>query len=285
MLYIQKGLKQSTMYAVKKTLPEVLDAWNDKKYTVTAENLHQIKSNNAWYAISGEMDTCRRSNAGVLGRDSLAIDLDYINSKITSQRGLFETISNLFNFNWYLYPTISNGIKGMRYRLVIPLISPVDANNYKLLMQGLNIALVKANIIEEIDNSNFRIAQLFGLPVKTQYSPPLLILHHKGVMLDYQNIIVECADFIKEYDATQRKYHASRKDKQTQGAKLIQQGINGVQEGNRNNYMYTLAKYWINCGIDDTQGLLDYMELINSHYVTPPLDTEELQKILKSAMK
>lgn len=81
--------------------------------------------------IAGEMKALKRKNENVVSRDCAILDLDDV---ILSESDLVEVIKHKFNkFDYVLYPTVSHGIKGVRYRIVLPLSQSVGEREYILV--------------------------------------------------------------------------------------------------------------------------------------------------------
>ena len=78
-----------------------------------AEKQKELKTIVADGFISGEMVSLSRKNENVKSRDCLILDLDDV---IVSREELIESIqSKMAKFEYILYPSISHGIKGVRY--------------------------------------------------------------------------------------------------------------------------------------------------------------------------
>src|SRR5699024_7459384 len=111
-------------------------------------------------------------------RDCLILDLDDV---VVSEKELVAFVRKKFSkFDYILYPSISNGLKGVRYRFVLPLGIDVKEPEYKLLINFFSKKVFEG-ILKEIDESNAVWSQLQLLPVLTQYNSKNSIIISKGV--------------------------------------------------------------------------------------------------------
>lgn len=83
-------------------------------------------------------------------------------------------------FAWYLYPTAKNGMRGTRARLIIPLDTPANKEQYEALAYGLTNYLIQQGTLTGADKSSFRFGQLFGLPIRNQFAKGSLVRINRG---------------------------------------------------------------------------------------------------------
>ena len=123
---------QPKMNVIEMPLLAYFRDFKPQEYKVTnlsEEQLKTIKKSRLGGFISGEMSQPTRRNENLLSRDAIIIDLDDV--KVTEDE-LLAKFSKLKN-EFIAYPSISNGIKGVRYRLIMPLDKPVtDAKTYQV---------------------------------------------------------------------------------------------------------------------------------------------------------
>ena len=128
------------------------------------------KRKNMKGAIIGELSENRRSNATMISRTALLIDFDYIKPKYTTREQLLSVLAT-FRLKMFVYPSMGNGLKGLRYRICIPLDKPLDDKDlYEATVSYFNNGFKRAGILRKIDGSNKTWSQLAGLPVLTQFS-------------------------------------------------------------------------------------------------------------------
>ncbi|EME3580551.1 primase C-terminal domain-containing protein [Enterococcus faecium] len=187
--------------------------------------------------ISGEMKALIRKNENVLTRDCLVLDLDDV---LVNEERLIEAIRERFKaFQYVLYSSISNGLKGVRYRLLLPLDESVKEQEYKLLIRFFSNKILN-QIIGKMDESNSTWSQLMLLPVSTQYSKANIIVNESEKCLPVQNLLKGAKTWQSEqepqkqvYDTTRFKRGAYRYRNST--TQLFESLVFGCAEGNRNN--------------------------------------------------
>lgn len=294
MLYIQEGFKTHDMKLVTENLQDLLSAWEPSRINLTAETLADYKSTCACYAFSGELKDNTRNNDNVINRDAVALDLDFLASDI-DDHNIYNKLEELLkNFEWYLYPSISNGFKGVRYRLVIPVSHPLENGaDYKIVISFLNDMLFSKNIISGVDNSNKTLSQLFGLPICNQFYPHDLdiVRKHEGQAMPTNPATVQAMrDKLKEDSKTnseRQRLPSTNKSGHysTYTARLLNEFIAGIGEGQRNNKMLELASYLVGIGFNNIDAMYDFMQVMNVNYLVPPLPDEEVASTLRSALK
>lgn len=170
---------QTNMNVIEMPLLAYFRDFKPQEYKVTnlsKEQLETIKKSRLGGFISGEMSQPTRRNENLLSRDAIIIDLDDV--KVTEDE-LLAKFSKLKN-EFIAYPSISNGIKGVRYRLIMPLDKPVtDAKTYKVLVNFISRVLLK-EILGEPDVSNQTWSQIMLLPCLTEYNTADKIIVHDG---------------------------------------------------------------------------------------------------------
>lgn len=293
MLYTQRGLRTNLMTPSPKDLAYYLENYRPERINLSGDSLAKYKATNIYYAFAGELKNSIRKNANVLNRTAVALDLDFITEGLDDFT-LYDSLKLNLNFKWWLYPTISNGFKGLRYRLIIPLATPIySEEDYKTLVAVVNYALQEKGILTRVDPSNKTWAQLFGLPVANQHYPASLDLVRSkpGELFPSDGeTLATFKDFLKtEGIKASSSYSPSvgriSSKKKTYTAKLLTDFIQGITEGNRNNKMLELASYLIGIGLDNSNNIYNFLQVMNANYITPPLDNKELTSILKSAIK
>ncbi|APG70008.1 hypothetical protein LDE04_05170 [Lactobacillus delbrueckii subsp. lactis] len=279
-VYIEQGLTSKNMFVSKYGLEECLfRAETSPAVNITEENCDRIKAIQGYYAISGEMVKLEHGTDNIISRDALALDLDDVSPQDFDD--LEDEIRGLFNVAWYLYPTAKNGLKGTRARLIIPLDTPANKEQYEALAYGLTSYLIDQGTLTRADKSSFRFGQLFGLPIKNQFTKGSLVRINRGKLFPTGSYTA-----FKEPEKPSRAgNYSTRSGGQSYGASLLDRVFNGIPEGERNNSMFELACYFIKIGVQNQTGLLDYLRLINSNYLSPPLGDDELIHVFESARK
>lgn len=281
-VYIEQGLTSKNMFISDYDLEEcLLRAGTVPAVNITEENCDHIKATQGCYAISGEMVKLEHGTKNIVSRDALALDLDDVSPEIADFDDLENEIRGMFNVAWYLYPTARNGLRGTRGRLIIPLDTPANEEQYEALARGLTNYLIDQGVLTGADESSFRFGQLFGLPIKNQFTKGNLVRINRGKLFPTKSYTA-----FKEPEKPSRAgNYSTRSGGQSYGASLLDRVFNGIPEGERNNSMFELACYFVKIGVQNQTGLLDYLRLINSNYFSPPLGDDELIHVFESARK
>lgn len=291
MFYIQKGFKNSIMHGMNGNLTDYLKSYDPPCFNVDDDNIKQVKES-LEYAYVGRLKDGKRGNDSIISRDIIALDLDNIATAITTREELENALENVLGrLNYVLYPTIKNGLKGLRYRLLINT-PPLLPSTYETVAKGFIYWLIDNKVIgDDWDESGARAAQLFSLPVSNQFSILPLVTYHDGEKLDASTIKQLIPEFKKMIAKHENKDRGSfsflttnSKAKRGYGALLMENVINGIHEGERNNTMNKIIYYWLKQGMNEN-ALFNLITLLNSAYFQPSLSDEEIAKIFRSAVK
>lgn len=189
--------------------------------------------------ISGDMKALVRNNNNLVSRDCLILDLDDV---IINEKELIKVIHDKFNkFQYVLYPSISHGIKGVRYRLVLPLDAGVNELEYKLLIHYANNMMLKG-IIGQSDSSNATWSQIMLLPTITQcVAYESLIINESDKQLPVIQLLDGADKWNKEHTPQPKNYVNPSRFKRgghryrNATTELFESLVVGCGEGNRNN--------------------------------------------------
>ncbi|WP_270849872.1 primase alpha helix C-terminal domain-containing protein [Lactobacillus delbrueckii] len=281
-VYIEQGLTSKNMFISDYELKEcLLRAGTVPAVNITEENCDHIKATQGCYAISGEMVKLEHGTKNIVSRNALALDLDDVSPQIADFDDLEDEIRGVLKGTWYLYPTAKNGLKGIRARLIIPLDTPANKEKYEALARGLTNYLINQGVLTGADESSFRFGQLFGLPIRNQFTKGDLVRINRGKLLSTESYTA----FIKPEKPSRAGNYPTRNGGQYYGARLLDRVFSGIPEGERNNSMFELACYYVGIGVQNQAGLLNYLRLINSNYFSPPLGDDELIHVFESARK
>lgn len=281
-VYIEQGLTSKNMFESDYSLEQcLLRAGTVPAVNITEGNCDHIKATQGCYAISGEMVKLEHGTKNIVSRDALALDLDDVSPQIANFDDLEDEIRGVLKGTWYLYPTAKNGLKGIRARLIIPLDTPANEEQYTALARGLTNYLIDQGVLTGADESSFRFGQLFGLPIRNQFTKGDLVRINRGKLLSTGSYTA----FIKPEKPSRAGNYPARSGGQSYGAKLLDRTFNGIPDGQRNNSMFELACYHLSTGVQNQTGLLNYLRLINSNYFSPPLGDDELIHVFESARK
>lgn len=162
-IYIQTGTNTSLLNAEKVDDPfKWLAEYRPQQFS---GRLDSFKKDKAKYFISGFIEPNESGsltrNDDMLIRRSLII-MDYDDMTITDAEFLATVKDKLSDFNYIVYPSVSNGLKekGTRYRLVLQPNRPLVDFEYKHMIKQVS-DLVGINLN---DHSNYTWSQPQGLP-------------------------------------------------------------------------------------------------------------------------
>lgn len=240
--------------------------------------------------IAGGMKALIRKNENLINRDCLILDLDDVT---VSEIDLIAAIKQkLAKFAYVLYPSVSHGLKGVRYRLVIPLDKPVNEQEYKLLIYFFSNKILEG-IIHNADQSNLTWSQIQLLPVLTQYIKQEQIIVHDGEKLFPISEGLDTAKrWLKDYkqDAdkvTSRKLYQNTSQFKKGGSRyrnttteLFESIVTGCEEGNRNNRIAQITGGLLARAVD-VKAVLELVKVAN-RYFTKPLSEKEVEKTFYS---
>lgn len=243
--------------------------------------------------IAGEMKALIRKNENLINRDCLILDLDDV---IVSEIDLIAAIKQkLAKFAYVLYPSVSHGLKGVRYRLVIPLNKPVNEQEYKLLIYFFSNKILDG-IIHTADQSNLTWSQIQLLPVLTQYIKEEQIIIHDGENLfPVSDGLGTAKRWLKDYKqdtggVTSRKLYKNTSQFKKGGSRyrnttteLFESIVSGCEEGNRNNRIAQITGGLLVRAVD-VSAVLELVKVANQ-YFTEPLSEKEVEETFYSIAK
>lgn len=260
------------------------------RYQVTKlskEQLNNIKLKQLRGFISGAMREPIRNNDNLINRDAFILDLDDVVITESELLAYFERMKAKGK-QFIAYPSISNGLKGVRYRLILPLDEPVtDENIYKMCIQFINEILLKS-MIGKPDNSNGTWSQLMLLPCLTEYNTAEKIIIHDGEKWKLKAFINQAKE--NGYQERENPTEWTEKPYTEYTGKYLSKLDEymhllafGVQEGERNNTIARVVGYLFarDVNVHTIQKLVYNMNEAGGE----PLPTEEVDNIIISVAK
>lgn len=281
MIYIGKARPSILESPINKDIMTFFKEYEPRKIKVSEDEEEQkrLKTTVLLGFISGEMQALIRKNENVISRDSLIIDLD--NVTVTEGEMIAKLSDKLKQLNYILYPTISHGLKGVRYRLVVPLDHAVNEQEYKCLLNFFfNQTL--ADIIGEADQSNFTWSQMMLLPYISQYTSgnPILIYEGANVVTDKLLAHAEQAESSKRQREPSNPFRKSGSRKRNATTELFESLVVGCEEGNRNNRIAQITGGLLVRAVDVAL-VLELVKIANNHFIEP-LKEEEVEQTFYS---
>lgn len=232
--------------------------------------------------IAGKMKALIRKNDNLIYRDCLILDLDDV---IVSEKQLIDSVATeLKGLKFVLYPSVSHGLKGVRYRLIVPLDRAVNEKDYRSLLE-IFFNKILSKVIRTVDKSNFTWSQIMLLPCITQYSnkDQLLICEGKR-KLPVDEVLL----YMKDHTAKKRKAPVNKFQKggsryRNTTTELFESLVAGCEEGNRNNLITSITGGLLARAVD-VAAVLELVKVANS-YFTEPLSEEEIEATFFSIAK
>ncbi|MHC5250052.1 primase C-terminal domain-containing protein [Enterococcus sp. LJL90] len=229
--------------------------------------------------IAGKMSARVRKNENLVYRDCLILDLDDV---VVSEETLIQTIHKLLSdVSYVLYPTISHVLKGVRYRLVIPLDGAVKEADYKLLVRFFSEKLLKS-VLKNVDLSNGTWSQIQLLPVFTQHVHKGQVIIHEietpfplsQTLETARNWVVPQTKGKPVKNLNQFKKGGSRYRNAT--TELFESLVSGGEVGNRNNRIAAITGGLLARAVNVT-AVFELVKVANQ-YFDEPLPEEEVEE-------
>lgn len=235
--------------------------------------------------IIGKMSKIVRKNENLISRNCLILDLDDV---IVSEDELIKSIhARLEKLEYVLYPSISHGLKGIRYRLLIPMDQSLNQQEYTLLLEFFLTKLF-SKILGSVDQSNYTWAQIMLLPCLTQYvSQDKIIINQGEQKLSVDSVLknIRTTDSKvtnrKFKNANQYKKGGSRYRNTT--TELFESLVIGCQNGNRNNRIAQITGGLLTRAVN-VDVVLELVKIANS-YFDEPLPVKEVEATFYSIAK
>lgn len=287
MIYI--GTVKTTMVAIDKDILQFFREYEPQQVVMPDDDEGQkrLKTNVIKGFISGKMQSEKRNDGNLMTRDCLILDLDDV---LLSEPELIEAISKGFKgeYNYVIYPTISHGLKGVRYRLVMPMDRPVVASDYKLIVRYFSNDVLKT-IIGKPDGSNETWSQIQLLPTVTQYVQKKQIIISEGDKLPVPELLHLANKWQKDQQQERKTFTGvtvSGKSSGRKGAipRLLEEVMSGISEPGRNVFYTRAFGTLLRANIDTTIAMMWCIEW-NQNHCEPPLANEELYKVFESVIK
>lgn len=284
MIYIGKVRPSIMEPPIEKNIIEFFKDYDPPKVIVfdNPDEQKKLKTMGIDGFIAGQMKALIRKNENLISRDCLILDLDDV---IVSENRLVESVvTELKGLEFVLYPSISHGVKGVRYRLLVPLDRAVNEKEYRSLLE-IFFAKTLAKVIRTVDQSNFTWSQIMLLPCITQYSDKDQLLICEGERkLPVDEVLLYMKDHtskIRKTPVNHFKKGGSRYRNTT--TELFESLVTGCEEGNRNNRIAQITGGLLARAVDVT-AVLELVKIANQ-YFTVPLSDKEVEATFYSIAK
>ncbi len=295
MIYIGKVRPSIMEPPIDKSIIQFFSEYTPIKVDVSddPEEQKKLKTMGIDGFIAGEMKALIRKNENLISRDCLILDLDDV---IVSEIDLIDAIKQkLGKFAYVLYPSVSHELKGVRYRLVIPLDNPVNEQDYKILIYFFSNKILDG-IIHNADQSNLTWSQIQLLPVLTQFiKQEQIIIHDEENLFPVSDGLGAAKRWLKDYkqdtgSGTSRKLYKNTSQFKKGGSRyrttttdLFESLVSDVGIGNRNNRIAQLTGGLLARAVD-VSAVLELVQVANQHF-TEPLPPKEVEETFYSIAK
>ncbi|MDH6363274.1 hypothetical protein M2139_000306 [Enterococcus sp. PF1-24] len=255
----------------------------DEEVLTNTKKMDVLKTKKLKGFISGNMKELTRKNENLLSRDCLVLDLDDV---IVTEGELVKWFKRaLSDVSYIAYPSVSNGVKGVRYRLIVPFKGSIEKEaDYKLLVDFFTKHICK-EINGVPDSSNRTWSQIMLLPVITPYNPAETILIHKGEKVLKLVELLEGAKKWKENqkNVVRKPVNGNVTRYRNTTTELLESLVLGCDEGGRNNHIAKITGQLLSRAVD-VGAVFELVEFANSHF-NPPLEQKELEATFYSIAK
>lgn len=287
MIYTGKVIPSRMDEPIKKDMLDFLISYKPQNVIVPEdeEKQKELKTRVLRGVISGEMSALGRKNENLISRDCLLLDLDDV---ILSAEELKAEIFRKFKpFDYALFPSVSNGVKGVRYRLALPLNKNVQREEYSLLVRFFNEKVLQ-RVIKTPDDSNATWSQIQLLPVLTQYNKKEdIFIHRTGKKLPVEKLLNAAKVFFKiEQEQTENETKIFKNKLSVKSGSylnnMLAEIFKGCELGNRNNRVKELTVKFYRQGVKPSL-ILEIAKVANSYFLTP-LKNDEVEGTVKSVL-
>lgn len=135
------------------------------------------------YFLSGKMQGTKRNDQNLIEKDLIVLDYDALSENFTPETFYNALIEKIGNYSFMAYPTISHTTETPKYRVIIPLQSPI--NNNKEIYKDAVTYLTNCIGLEH-DSSAKKWSQLQGMPVHENMN----MIHVTPLKFEYDSKIL-----------------------------------------------------------------------------------------------
>ncbi|MFL2120945.1 primase C-terminal domain-containing protein [Marinilactibacillus psychrotolerans] len=282
MIYISKGYATNKLTVIKSKSSDFQTIVNSKVTTFEDISfIDTIKRTQAYFFISGELSEPTRNNDNVLSKS--LITLDYDDLKLTEEEFRSHLLKKINALKFYAYPSISNGLKGTRFRAIIPTDRPYTQNESSAV-----IRFITSHIDLPYDAASETWSQLMSLKCTFESEEAFndKCIYNEGIgLLKVDNALKKMAEKQAKQSKEVYKVNSSntmRSKKYT--AILLEEIVQGIQESERNVWLTKITGKLLALGMEPTESY-QFITVINENFIHPPLPAKEVNTIFKSILK
>lgn len=280
-VYVSKGFETNQLKEIESDKDDFETIVSSKVMTFEdVSSLDTIKRHKGYFFIAGELSKSIRSNDTLISKTILALDYDDI--KITEKEFKNHLQNKIGVLNYYAYPSISNGLKGTRYRLIIKTDRPFNREENKPLIE-----FITDQIGLPYDKASDTWSQLQGLKTtfesKSEYEGKCIYNEGKG-LYKCDNALKQMKEREVKKKIKKQAFTVNYSRNRTFTAEFLQRLIQPIENGERNVKLTSLVGKLFSLGVDPNSAY-EWIHLINDNFVTPALEEDEVNKIFKSILK
>lgn len=172
MIYLQKGLRHNQLNQVETALSDW--QWLIKQAAIKApfvnskEAANRYKQNQGQFIITGKLEGKQRNDTSLKSRSIIFFDIDDTNGDDYKDSVLNIHLA-LKEMAYLVYPTISNGYKGTRLRIAVPIDQQFNSEQRGKIGNYL-IGLLPKDWQTDLTSYHSNWSQLASIPVLNAYS-------------------------------------------------------------------------------------------------------------------
>lgn len=282
-IYVSKGFETNQLKEIESDKDDFETIVSSKVMVFEdVSSLDTIKRHRGYYFIAGELLEPIRKNDNVINKSMLVADYDDL--ELTEKQFELHLKSKIGVLNYYAYPSISHGLKGTRYRLIIKTDRPFTQEENKPLIE-----FVTSQINLPYDPASNTWSQLQGL--KTSFESEQAFndkcIYNEGVgVLKVDNGLKKVAEREgkKKPEKRTSSFQVNYVRKGTFTGQFLENLLQEVGNGERNVYLTRITGKLLSLGVSP-EATYEWIYLINDNFITPALEDEEVNKIFKSILK
>lgn len=280
-IYTCKGFETNRLIKVESETDDFTTIVNSKVITFDdVSSIDSIKRHESYYFIAGELSEPTRNNDNVLNKT--LVTLDYDDLDMTEEEFKAHLMSKISVLKFLSYPSISNGLKGTRYRVIIPTDRPYTKEESSTVIQ-----FITEIIGLPYDAASETWAQLMSLKCtfesEESFEDKSLLNEGRG-LLKIENALKQMAERKPKKQKKEVYFKTDFGKKKKFTASFMEELMEGVDEGGRDNWLTKQYGRMLSLGFDYVSSY-EWLELINREFVRPPLNDSDLNRIVMSIAK
>ncbi|MGO1356300.1 primase alpha helix C-terminal domain-containing protein [Alkalibacterium gilvum] len=281
-VYVSKGFETNQLKEIESDKDDFETIVSSKVMTFEdVSSIDSIKRYQAYFFIPGELSEPTRKNDNVLNKT--LVTLDYDDLEMTEEEFKAHLMSKISVLKFLSYPSISNGLKGTRYRVIIPTDRPYTREESTTVIQ-----FITEVIGLPYDAASETWSQLQGLKCtfesEESFEGKCLLNEGRG-LLKIENALQKMKERKpKRTGSSKPAFTVSYTRKKTYTAKFLEEIVAGAGEGERNQFITSKLGKLFSLGME-AEKVYELIHAINQYFLSPPLDDSEINKTFESILK